>query len=1278
MTVASARLLARSAVRRHPMMVTASALAAAGLLVRHAWLTTLPLSAGDWHWPAPGRILSWFPWPTVWDPTIGFGVGRFAQAYRYPMLAAAGLMARLGFDWSIAEKVIYFIPYAVVLPLAGWMLAREILGRSRWALLAPVILMANPQFLVEGDGHVPLALGAALACFTLLALIRAMRRDSLAAAAVSGLLMGLITAADIRITYLTAVLCLLYFVVLVIVDPDMRRTGRRVFLGSVSAATFLGTQAFWWLPLLTYHGNPGFPIPESPNFSIITLTHGLAGISAYWTGGEPARLVQAPLHPLFLLLPLLAVLPLLRRRLSPEVLWLAVAGLLFAFFAKTDNPPAGGVYDWMYVHVPGWKLYREGSKFLFVVAISSAVLVPLALQLGFAGARPWQRWWGKIQRIGLVAALLAILGLSGWSLLALERGQLGSTTVPTPEPASFRAVSATIDADPRPGALLWIGSPAMDQGDRYEHFVLSSPSHSLVNLTGVLANATPNRRDPFQNYCADTSLPYCYLQPDLFPYLTRISGARYLVAPIGSAMGVLPGGVTRTWLLAQLTAIYGPPRLFGQGREALALWQVDSLPPVSSSAAVALVDSGAWATPAVLPALSALDLPVAYTQTLSAADFPAAPANVPASIAVLPRVDGGCRSGQPRTVAVLAESASGSLPVTIAGQPFTLARLQSAGRLPGWGVYGPFPVLPGLTPLASGGATLGPCMEWSPLAAATLAGGGQASGPIRLSQAERVVASVGMRAPEWVVLRRSFDRAWHLKGAQLHVPGDTIFNLYYAGGPDGSLNAQPLVFTYSTANWERIGQLLALVSTAIAIGFAVLDHRRRRTTAWPSDLQAESAPARLAAAAGIAMLALAGGAATLGWMGIPSLMPQVRLADDPYSLEVGYGAGAVAILLGSVAIRLGHHRLSNRPHVRSAGVGPGVRTRVGAGVAAVMAGLLAGCGPAGSSAQDISALIADAQASGQLVPSGTAATLDEARQSRQARRPERCIADYTQVLTVYPDLASAYAGRGACYLTPEGGGEAAVHDAARAIALNPDDAGPYVLQARAARSIGDVQAAVAGYRRAITTPSATDWQFLEAMDGLVFLQRYADAEAAYRLALHRYPTSALVHLGGAELDIALDRDDAASAEYRAAEQLATSKEDLVQVLAHRVHFLVKRLRYREAIADADRAIALTDAGTGLYDDRATARLGMGDALGAIEDLTNAIGAFTGSTGPDAQPAGVHGFGLAGLYEARGRAEMESQRPDRAVSDFKGALKALPDTAPDFRALVKEDIRSAGG
>ena len=168
-------------------------------------------------------------------------------------------------------------------------------------------------------------------------------------------------------------------------DRELAAFLRRTALGAVAGAVFVGLQAFWLVPLLTYHGGVGLPIPQAPNFNVLTLGHGLTGVDAFWTGGTPAQLVQAPLNPAYMILPLLALTPVLARRMRPEVLWLVVAALLFAFFAKTDNAPLGGVYDWMYIHVPGWKLFREGSKFLYIVMLAYAILIPIAL----AGAFEW-------------------------------------------------------------------------------------------------------------------------------------------------------------------------------------------------------------------------------------------------------------------------------------------------------------------------------------------------------------------------------------------------------------------------------------------------------------------------------------------------------------------------------------------------------------------------------------------------------------------------------------------------------------------------------------------------------------------------------------------------------------------------------------------------------------------------------------------------------------------------------------------------------------------------
>src|ERR1039457_6903184 len=394
-------------------------LALFGLGIRHAWLSPQPLSAGDWHWPDNPVLASYSPWPSVWDSSLGLGgENRFSAVFRFPIYAITGLFAVLGAGWTVTEKVFYFVPFAVLLPVGGWLLAREIMGRTKWALLTPVILVGATYFMLESNGEVPLALAEVISFFVLIAFLKTVRQLSFRWALITGLLLAIVALYDVRPAYLCVLLMLMYFVIISVAERDLGVFLRRTALGAVAGVAFVGLQAFWLVPLLTYHGGVGLPIPQAPNFNVLTLGHGLSGVDAFWTGGTPAQLVQAPLNPDYVILPLLALTPLLARRMRPEVLWLTLAALLFAFFAKTDNAPLGGVYDWMYIHIPGWKLFREGSKFLYIITLAYAILIPMAL----ATVLQWyaahlMELRARILRAGAAGALVGVVALSAWSVV---------------------------------------------------------------------------------------------------------------------------------------------------------------------------------------------------------------------------------------------------------------------------------------------------------------------------------------------------------------------------------------------------------------------------------------------------------------------------------------------------------------------------------------------------------------------------------------------------------------------------------------------------------------------------------------------------------------------------------------------------------------------------------------------------------------------------------------------------------------------------------------------
>jgi hypothetical protein len=295
-------------------------------------------------------------------------------------------------SWGLGEKLVFFWPFAGLSFFAPWLFAREILRSPHWALLSALIYASSTYLLlVSTGGQLLVAMAAVLAPLVLWAFVRALRRLSVADAVLAGLLVAVQAAYEVRITYLTLLLCALYLLALLVGQRNLRIAIHQAWLAALPVLILLGSQLYWLVPLATYRGDNGLPIASTPFQAFMTISHGFTGVHPFWTGAAPTIFHVAPLNPVFFVFPLLAFTLLLLRRGQPEVLWLCLAALTSAFLIKQDNPPFGAIYDWLFYQFPGWSLFREASKLFFIVAISYAVLIPISLR---------QLWRMRIAQVG--------------------------------------------------------------------------------------------------------------------------------------------------------------------------------------------------------------------------------------------------------------------------------------------------------------------------------------------------------------------------------------------------------------------------------------------------------------------------------------------------------------------------------------------------------------------------------------------------------------------------------------------------------------------------------------------------------------------------------------------------------------------------------------------------------------------------------------------------------------------------------------------------------------
>jgi tetratricopeptide (TPR) repeat protein len=133
---------------------------------------------------------------------------------------------------------------------------------------------------------------------------------------------------------------------------------------------------------------------------------------------------------------------------------------------------------------------------------------------------------------------------------------------------------------------------------------------------------------------------------------------------------------------------------------------------------------------------------------------------------------------------------------------------------------------------------------------------------------------------------------------------------------------------------------------------------------------------------------------------------------------------------------------------------------------------------------------------------------------------------------------------------------------------------------------------------------------------------------------------------------------------------------LVYVLSYLCGYQVTIDEYSSAVTTCQRAAMSTQDSSGAFDNLSAAHAALGDLSSAISDLNDAIGSFEADVSPDAQPSGVDGFGLASLYEEQGRLYVELGQPKSALADYRSAVKSLTSGAPDLKAQIQEDIKSA--
>ncbi len=318
-----------------------------------------------------------FSLPQTWTFTSAEGLGEYSVAtlWSWPFNLLFGILGRLGFNFQAVEYITLITPIFIlgVFSIDKFLSYFKIKTAGRIA--GGLLYLANTYFLLLVDGG-QLSIALEYALFPLVFVVVAESiRANFKKKVVAALLIAILGTLEPRI--LLFLFALLGFNVVYMVSSEKKE---RLFLIFSSLATFLVItvifaflNSYWLLPAILAKSNiiPQGYVLESKSF--LTLKNAFAVFQPHWYKNVFGKVANVPFS--FYVIPLLAFLaPLLDRKNKKLLFWVSVA-LVSIFFSKGTSPPFGEFYGWLFDNIPPFYLFRDSTKFFFLVNISFAVLI---------------------------------------------------------------------------------------------------------------------------------------------------------------------------------------------------------------------------------------------------------------------------------------------------------------------------------------------------------------------------------------------------------------------------------------------------------------------------------------------------------------------------------------------------------------------------------------------------------------------------------------------------------------------------------------------------------------------------------------------------------------------------------------------------------------------------------------------------------------------------------------------------------------------------------------
>jgi len=460
-------------------------------LIFGPWFFHVNIIGGDWLFLYQDFLKSLPFVPPSWSPLHSNGLGGKIIIYSLDsyLYASSYLGVRmLHLPWNFVYKIFWFGAFLAISFFGSIKLGRYFFIKNNLAVVTTALIVLTNTYIlmVSGGGQMGIVLAYSLAPLLLVNALMLNENPTVKRSLRFSLLLALLMSWDIRIF---SIMFLINFIVSLFTSKWKKSWSKEAFFRNLrhtlivfvipySFALFLN--AFWIYPNLLHPYNPlealgkAYTSIESLKFfSFATFSNTFSILHPNWPDNVFGKIVFQ--RPEFLIFPLLAFLPLifLKKEGSRNIVVLSLIALIGIFLAKGASEPFGNIYVYLYDNVPGFRMFRDSTKWYLMIILAYSILIPYSLDR-------INGWVKKKRKILNGFIFFAFIFIWVFSIRDALMGNLKGTFTYHTVPVEYEKLAENISSDKEFYRTLWV-----PRQQRFTYYDYTHPAVEALPLFGA-------------------------------------------------------------------------------------------------------------------------------------------------------------------------------------------------------------------------------------------------------------------------------------------------------------------------------------------------------------------------------------------------------------------------------------------------------------------------------------------------------------------------------------------------------------------------------------------------------------------------------------------------------------------------------------------------------------------------------------------------------------------------------------------------------------------------